>query len=718
MTTKLNLALSSDFLASFSKLPKHVQAKTNRLICKFRQEPFSSGLNLEKLHKTKDPNLYSIRIGDDYRGILFKQTGNKTKKDVYVLLWVDHHDDAYDWAKNRICTIHPEIGSLQILEVAGIQKNISVDKTRDETDIEKKKNLFLGIRDRDMVKLGVPEVLLPLLRSINSDGELDRVASRFPQEASDALYLLASGCSLEETWREMMITDTPDMVDTSDVMAALNRPESKQRFIVVDDDLELQAILNAPLDKWRVFLHPSQRKLVERNWNGSIRVLGGAGTGKTVAAVHRARWLAKNIFNRKNDRILFTTFTRNLAADIEVQLQQICDPDIKNRIEVVNIDRWVTGFLRRQGYNYRIAYGQEAEEAWNQALTIVPVDLPYSEGFYRDELEQIILSRGIDTLQQYIHTPRIGRGIRLSRQHRKLIWPVFEEYRLSLRNRRLKARDDAIRDARQILFEKKDLLPYQSVVVDEAQDMGEQSFKLIRAIVGDEKSNDLFIAGDAHQRIYNRKVVLRQCGINIVGRSRKLRINYRTTEETRRWSIALLKGIEIDDLDGGGDDHRGVRSLTHGAPPEICIFDDFPAEVTFLLQRLSTLNSSELAATCVVARTSRLLSQYEGALKAAGISVYYIKSSEAEDRKAPGIRMATMHRIKGLEFERMFIVGVNRGVIPIMRYSRNEDDQIAKHEHLLRERALLYVAATRAKQKVMVSCYGEISQFLAYLFDM
>jgi len=276
---------------------------------------------------------------------------------------------------------------------------------------------------------------------------------------------------------------------------------------------------------------------------------------------------------------------------------------------------------------------------------------------------------------------------------------------------RLKARDDAIRDARQILLEKKGLLPYQSVVVDEAQDMGEQAFKLIRAIVGQEKSNDLFIAGDAHQRIYNRRVVLGRCGINIVGRSRKLRVNYRTTEETRRWSIALLKGIKIDDLDGGGDDHRGVRSLTHGDPPEICMFDNFQAEVAFLLERLSMLDLCELAATCVVARTNTLLSQYEGAFKAAGISVYHIKSSEAEDRKAQGIRMATMHRVKGLEFERMFIVGVNRGIVPLARQFWNEYDHVAKHEHLLRERALLYVAATRAKQRVVVSCFGEISQF-------
>ena len=113
---------------------------------------------------------------------------------------------------------------------------------------------------------------------------------------------------------------------------------------------------------------------------------------------------------------------------------------------------------------------------------------------------------------------------------------------------------------------------FTSVVVDEAQDIVAQAWRLIRSIVPSGR-NDLFIVGDAHQRIYSRhRVVLGRCGIDIRGRARKLRLNYRTTEETRRWASRLLDRCSIDDLDGGADNNRGVRSVAHGPEPRLRLF--------------------------------------------------------------------------------------------------------------------------------------------------
>ena len=128
------------------------------------------------------------------------------------------------------------------------------------------------------------------------------------------------------------------------------------------------------------------------------------------------------------------------------------------------------------------------------------------------------------------------------------IWSVFEEYRAQLNAKGLKEMTDAVRDARIILQNKGDILPYQAIIVDEAQDMGMEAFKLIRQMIPEsrgELKNDLFIVGDAHQRIYRHKVVLGRCGINIKGRSKKLKINYRTTEETRSWAVKLLEGKAV-----------------------------------------------------------------------------------------------------------------------------------------------------------------------------
>ena len=350
--SKVKVAISSDFMNAFAAVPKNMQGKVLEFITKFRNNPTASSINYEKIAQFKDPTLRSVRIDQTYRGIVKKpESGN-----VYMLLWVDNHDKAYAWAKNKKCNINPETGSLQVYDVGDSQP---VDE-KDMPPPEKyQDSLFASIHDRHLLKLGVPEDLLPLVRNIFSDEQLEQVVTQLPTEANEALTALAAGYTLDEVFREFdKSADEKEKIDAENYEAALENPDTKRRFFVVEDDLILQEILDAPLEKWRVFLHPSQRSLVERDWNGPVRVLGGAGTGKTVVAIHRAKWLAENAFTDENDNILFTTFTRNLAADIKENLSKICPGKLMRRIEVVNLDRWVSGFLRKNEYTYDIDYGR------------------------------------------------------------------------------------------------------------------------------------------------------------------------------------------------------------------------------------------------------------------------------------------------------------------------------------------------------------------------
>lgn len=326
----VKVAIASDFLTAFSGIPKKQQVKVMEFVNKFREDPMLPGINYEKIHNAKDPNLHSVRIDQTYRGIVMKPENDN----VYVLLWVDHHDKAYKWAENKICRVHPDIGSLQIFDV----EETRIPETPEADTYEMKPHhLFDDIHDRHLVRLGVPGMLLPLVRGLNTADDLDQVAHKLPQEAYEALFFIASGFSLDEVFQELERQKEPQVVDTDDYEKALDNPGSRLRFYVVEDELELAAILSAPLERWRVFLHPSQTKLVERDWNGPVRVLGGDGTGKTVAAMHRARWLAKNVFTDENDRILFTTFTSNLAADIRENLKKICTDDLMRHIDTVNL---------------------------------------------------------------------------------------------------------------------------------------------------------------------------------------------------------------------------------------------------------------------------------------------------------------------------------------------------------------------------------------------
>ncbi|MDA3791537.1 MAG: UvrD-helicase domain-containing protein [Desulfobacula sp.] len=712
---KIKVAISSEFMNAFARIPKKMQSKILEFITKFRNNPTSSGIHYENIAQFKDPTLKSVRIDKTYRGIVKKpDSGN-----VYMLLWVDHHDKAYEWAKNKKCKINPETGSLQVYDVDDSQFEVSKTDTTESGTTQPEqyqKSLFDDVHDRHLLKLGVPLELIPKVRNVYTDEQLDKVVIQLPTEANEALTAIAAGYTLDEVFREFNKSIEKDQkIDTEDFEAALENPDTKQRFFVAEDDLVLQEILKAPLEKWRVFLHPSQRHLVTNNWNGPVRVLGGAGTGKTVVAIHRAKWLVENVYTQKHDKILFTTFTRNLSADIKENLGKICSEKLIRRIEVVNLDRWVSGFLRNNRYMYNIDYGERTKPLWDKAVTLAPSELGLSDVFYREEWERVIQPQSITSFQEYLNASRVGRGTRLTRKYRKAVWTVFEEYRLLLNENNLCEIEDAMRDACALIRDKGDVLPYKAAIVDEAQDMSVQAFKLIRQMIpGGDQQNDLFIAGDAHQRIYRHKIVLGQCGINILGRGRRLKINYRTTEENRHWAESLLKGIKFDDLDGGLDDQKGYKSLTHGVVPQVKNTTSFQNEIEFITQYLEQVKqkSGSLNEICLVARTHNLLKQYEGALKSKGIDTYFIKRSEAENRNNAGVRLATMHRVKGLEFDRVIIAGVNDGIVPLSNNCNQPGDQVIRKENETQERALLYVAATRAKKEVVVTSFGEPSRFI------
>ncbi|MBI4700701.1 MAG: UvrD-helicase domain-containing protein [Deltaproteobacteria bacterium] len=701
---KLTVAVGSDFLSGFARIPRNQQAKVLTFINKFRADPTLPGIHYEKLKHARDPNLCSVRIDQAYRGIVLRPEGES----VYVLLWVDNHDKAYDWARNKVCSVHPETGSLQVIPVEEGAPQIAPAPAPQP-------GLFDGFDDSAVTSLGVPALLLPVVRSMKAEADLDRLASDLPQEAAEALYMLAAGYTLDEVRQEMDLPAAATRVDPQDFATALGRPDSKRRFFVVEDEQELAEMLNAPLEKWRVFLHPSQRKLVENDWNGPVRVLGGAGTGKTVVAMHRAKWLATRKYAGPDDRILFTTFTRNLAADIRDNLAKICPDDAMKRIEVVNLDRWVDKFLRANGYGHRIVYDNDVGEHWKQALLVAPPDLGLGQSFYREEWELVIQPQSAETLEDYQRASRVGRGTRLSRKQRKQIWPVFEEYRAALNGAGLREAPDAMRDASRLLGARDAAPRYKAVVVDEAQDMGPQAFALVRALLPRGEDHPcLFIVGDAHQRIYRHKVVLSRCGIDIRGRGKKLRINYRTTEETRRWAVRLLDGMSVDDLDDGADDQKGYRSLLHGVEPQLGHFASFDQEVAAIHEHLGRVQAdgAELASCCLVTRTHDLLDQYAAKLGTKGIKTYRVRRSEPEDRRAPGLRLATMHRVKGLEFDHVIIASVRDAVVPLDVADLESEDPVVRREAESHERALLHVAATRAKKEVLVTGFGKPSRFL------
>jgi hypothetical protein len=675
MSIAPQVAISESFLTALAQLPKPTQKKVREFTTKFRTNPTSSAINYEALHGMRDPKIRTVRIDLAYRAVVVHPPAGA----LYMLVWVDHHDEAMAWAKNKVFDIHATTGVIQVVDMQFVE---AVAVAPVETSIA----LFAALSDDDLARTGLPGVLVPAIRAVARDEDLEKLQPYLPKEAFEALFLVAAGYDLDKAIRESSRPPIAEakghegkVVDTTDFAAALDKPATRRQFRLIESSDELEEMLDASLDRWRVFLHPTQDAIVRATFRGPARVLGGAGTGKTVVAMHRARHLAKLY---PDDKVLFTAFNRNLAHNVSTLLDTLCGAE-RARIDVANIHSWAVGYANRVWGQVAVANAAQARECWQSALD-GRAALAWTLGDYEREWTDVVQFHGAATRDEYLKASRAGSPRTLTRAQRVAIWEGLAAYRAELDRRGLVEWTDVVRRVRKHLEGSDEPSPYRAVVVDEAQDIDAEQWRLLRALAPDD-DNSLFITGDAHQRIYGRPITLSHLGIHIRGRSYRLKINYRTTEQVLRWATRLVARMEVDDLDGGTDNTVGYRSLYAGPDPEVRGFGSLPAEAAFLVERVRALSvNTPPEEIAVVAGTRQRVNAYAAALDAVGI-VHMILDGDAA---GPGVRVATMHRVKGLDFSHVVMH------MPSGDPSRDP-----------RDLSLLYVAATRCRKtlSVMVS---------------
>jgi len=419
----MTIALSHSFVEQMSQLPDQARKRVTEFLGKFMTNPNSPRINYEIVKGSHKNSLHSVRIDQDYRGII-----GRPAKNISLLLWVDKHDDAYNWARGRRCEVNPQTGSLQVFlveEQSEVATEPDAKKPNDPLDSKKATGLFDSFLDKDLLRIGVPIDQLVPIRAIKTEEELEALLPTLPSEISDTLFLMAAGTPFQEVLDHLDYKPQPEAIDTKDVSAALERHESQRLFKVLESERELIAMMSASLEAWRVFLHPTQRKLVDRDWSGPVRVLGGAGTGKTVVAMHRMKWLLQNRFTGRDQRVLFTTYTRNLAIDIKEQIGRLI-PEQVSQADVINLDAWVDRYLVENKIGPRLTYEGDGSEHWKTAMAEREEALNFSSAFYRDEWEQVIQAQGIESLDRYLTARRVGRGTSLSAPQRKSVRKVFE----------------------------------------------------------------------------------------------------------------------------------------------------------------------------------------------------------------------------------------------------------------------------------------------------
>lgn len=721
MTDAISKRVSYDVgcMKSLRKLPDRVLARFMDMMTRYMSDPSSNGLNLETVEGAKDRSIKSLRVDQGHRAIAFE-----VGRDI-MFVHVNEHDKAYRWASRRRVKLDPETNRIRVVE------EMDATTAPAEAPVPTEARLFSSVADGRLKALGVAEEEMAAVRTLETVEALEAAEEDFDALSYQILYALAAGYSDEEIHALTGIAEEPK--------AAAKKPspdpafeqlieteESRQTIFIPESETELRRVFEEGLEGWRVFLHPEQRKIAYRDYNGPAMVRGGAGTGKTVVAMHRAKHLADQIEKKPTSagkRILLTTFTKSLAHDIEANLRTLCPEHLDARpprIEVVNLDRWVFHFLKRKNFARDIAFFDAAQDRLDQIWREVFDDhvLPdgLSEAFVRAEWNRIVQAKGLMDERAYLKASRAGRGTPLDRRKRAALWVLFADYRARMISEGIAEPDDAYREATEILSAEASNLPYEAVIVDEAQDMGEQAFRLIRAMIPETPTGDqnsLFIVGDAHQRIYARRASMSSCGIAVRGRSRRLKLNYRTTQEIRDWAVSVLEGMSVDDLDEGTDSLRGYVSLLHGVSPELigCASESEELEGIASWVRMQPEDHIQHSDIGVLCARRKDIERVSKALQAAGIETAVLGPGP-DDRSTPGVRIATMHRAKGLEFFAVAIPFLSDTTFPPTGATNAAVDPADREDIVTQYRSLLHVAATRAKKALRVSWSGEPTKLM------
>lgn len=691
----MKLLFYDKFFESLIDLPKGIQKKVIDFQKKFRENSKSSAIHLEPILSFKDSSLRSARVDQTYRAIIKVPDSGET----YFLLWVDHHDKAYEWATNKVFQWNENTQSMQVFTAPEILEG------KDEVKpvvIEEEKGLFREYTDSDLLKIGVPSVLLPSIRGIESLDDLEHIEKFIPQDTFENLFYLADGASIEQLIFEIE-EGKIEAVTEEEQLRSINNQRS---FIELTDDELFNDILEGNLKKWKYYLHPSQRKLVNGSFTGTVKVSGGAGTGKTVAALHRMKFLSDS--RRPGEKILFTTFTKALTENLKA-LSTDLEIDL-NGITISNIDALAFELVKEFlliPTDYKV-FGlhnvKKPEEIWEEVLDteLTTFDLDFLGKEYHD----VVLYHDVKSIEEYLKAPRIGRGKAISRTQRREVWALMEKYNRTKAHYRFYHKEELYNLLVNFL-KSHNTKVYDYALVDELQDFSNVELRVVRALV-EEKPNDLFLVGDPLQKIYDKRINFSQAGINIRGKkSRRLRINYRTTEEIKKLAISIVNDEHYDDFDGLEEEKGGYVSLFHGKQPQYTVFHSKDQEIQHVITEIESLLEGQYKPEeiAITSRTKNGLKDFKTTLHQRGIPYTDYESGSKVGHKN-GINLLTFHNIKGLEFKQVFLVDVNNRTCPKYFDELESWSESEKLSYFKNEKSLLYVAVSRAIQRVEITGIG------------
>jgi superfamily I DNA/RNA helicase len=679
----MQFVIANTFQDSLARLSGDEQKAAKMAAFDLQLNPAHPSLSFHKLDKAKDKNFWSIRVTSDIRLIVHRNYAS------LLLCYIGHHDDAYQWAERRRMETHPKTGAAQLVEIRERVQEITVPRYVEEERVVAKRKALPNISEGTLLSYGVPEEWLGEVLDASED-ELLEIAGHLPAEAAEALLNLATGIRPP--------IPQPIAAGTN----PFEHPDAMRRFRVMNNTEELALALDYPWERWAVFLHPEQK-----DFNGPARVSGTAGTGKTIVALHRAAHLARK---HRDARVLLTTFSVPLANALRAKLRLLLtnEPRLGERIEVYAMDAIGRRLYELNIGKLKIATESEISELLREASRNAG-EHKFSLRFLTTEWDQVVDSWQLDSWEEYRDVNRLGRKTRLREDQRKLLWTIFEAVRAGLREQGLITTAGMFNVIARH-YANGAPAPFEFTVVDEAQDISIAQVRFLAAMAG-KRANGLFFSGDLGQRIFQQPFSWKAAGADVRGRSTTLKINYRTSHQIRFQADRLLDP-QIADVDGNVESRKGAVSLFNGPKPDIRAYSTTEEEregvADWLRQLVSQgLQPQEMA---LFVRSAAQIHRAKVAAELAAIN-HHVLDEHVE--LAPGLlSICTMHLAKGLEFRAVGVMACDDEVIPLQERIESVVDESDLEDVYSTERHLLYVACTRARDHLSVTCVSPASEFL------
>ena len=696
--------VGKNFHKATERLPEEIKKKVTAFFPKFKENPKSHAIDFEKINTFKDKNLRTVRIDDDYRAIVgFPPTGNN-----YFMLWVDKHDDAHAWAKNKKLIWNAVIHSMQLYEPIEMNEPTAEPSTSKSIPFHHPYDLTMD----DLLNLGVPPSEVEKVIRIISLDKLLEVKNNLPDEAYEKISLIFNGYDKRELLEQMK--EGKSLSEDTEIQ--LQSPNNKQNFIQnTDDPLLLQFLLGK--NNWQFFLHPEQTKLVEANFNGPVKITGGAGTGKTVAALHRFSYLIKNGLP-EGKRLLFCTYTNALANNLSAQADELklSKKGIYDIMTIHSIAYHLASKINHLKNQIEEGFKKEENSYANKKIRQLKIwekilkDTQITPEFAEDEYQKVILFHQIESLDDYLVVQRTGRETRISKEMKELFWYKHLEYREE-KKKTFKLEGDELFYDLITHYKKQEIKPYAHIILDELQDLSNIELRFLRCIVKP-GINDLFMVGDPLQKVYDRNINFLALKIETRGKkSRRLLRNYRTTEEIRKDAVKALGEETFSDFSNSIEKIQGYTSLSYGPEPSYIHFNNLIDEIQFVENKIKELIDTGLYLPediCIAAKRNDDIQKFHSHFHIGGYKVRKIEKNN-ELSVPEHLSTSTFHSLKGLEFKVIFLVGLNANTFLKPRPYPSDEE---KKEAEKRDKALLYVAMTRAKMLLYISGNGSKSSIL------